>query len=338
MAVSIFFILSGFVMVYNYYKADKIRSCSFIKNIIFSYRKIKKLWILNLLLTSFLTLFWFSEEQNNPLWLLIYKLLLNILLIQEWFPIKDVSINGVSWFLCTILFANFVFPWWIRIIEKYYTKLIAYILTFFCLFLEIVIAVIANDLQSVLWIQQIPFIETNLSGWLVYSFPLSRFLDIVIGYNLAFIFLNIDSLPKKYTNAIQIFALILSFISCIFYNLYNEDLDNHLLSLLTLNFIFTTSSICLVFTFASNDGYLTNLIGNKIFLYFAQISPQIFLIHPIVFCCINKIYYHIPYIDPLPFIDKYGCYINLTIGFLITILCSEIWKNIEQTTFINRHG
>lgn len=52
----------------------------------------------------------------------IFKILVNIFLIQEWFPIQDKALNLVSWYLCVCVFLYFAFPFILTHIEKGYSK------------------------------------------------------------------------------------------------------------------------------------------------------------------------------------------------------------------------
>ena len=83
--VSIFFILSGFLMVYNYFNQNKIKKISFISSLFFSYSKIKKLYILHILCTIAVMIVGFESKD------FIYtsfRFILNCLLIQGYFPIQ----------------------------------------------------------------------------------------------------------------------------------------------------------------------------------------------------------------------------------------------------------
>ena len=46
--VSVFFVLSGFVMVYSYYGKQRIKDLSFFSNVKFAYSKLKRLWLLSI--------------------------------------------------------------------------------------------------------------------------------------------------------------------------------------------------------------------------------------------------------------------------------------------------
>ena len=62
------------------------------------------------------------SHADHHLLLLFVKLLLNLFLIQEWFPLANASINGVSWYLSVSLFCYFLFPYLLHALEKIRNK------------------------------------------------------------------------------------------------------------------------------------------------------------------------------------------------------------------------
>ena len=101
--VSVFFILSGFVMVYSYYNKNRIQISSVTESVCFAFKKLKRLYLLHILCTLAMMLFYFIGDNTSSYINAAVKLFLNALYIQEWFPLDDRSPNTVSWFLCTIL-------------------------------------------------------------------------------------------------------------------------------------------------------------------------------------------------------------------------------------------
>lgn len=100
--VSVFFILSGFVMYYKY--NDKELKCGILKNLLFSIRKIRKLYFLHIITMIFALLI----DKFS-----IREIVLNILLVQTWVPDTRVafSLNSVAWYLSVSFFLYFLFPY-----------------------------------------------------------------------------------------------------------------------------------------------------------------------------------------------------------------------------------
>ena len=106
-SVTLFFILSGFVTTIKENIIDQ--DSSLINCYKYMKKKIAKIYPLHIITTFLMLPFLFVGLGKESIKTAFIKLVLNALLIQEWFPFGEMSINGVSWFLCTIVFANFVF-------------------------------------------------------------------------------------------------------------------------------------------------------------------------------------------------------------------------------------
>ena len=107
--VSVFLVLSGFMMTYSYYHKNRITNISLKDNILFAWKKIRNLYLLHIITMLTMLVFAFIGIKSD-IRILIPKILLNILLLQEWFPLENASINGVSWYLSTAVFTYFLFP------------------------------------------------------------------------------------------------------------------------------------------------------------------------------------------------------------------------------------
>lgn len=345
-AVSVFFVLSGFVMVYSYYKKSRIKKISCFSNVFFAYSKLKKLWYLHLICTFAIVLTWFSENNFEPILYSITKIILNIAMIQGFFPIQGSSINGVSWFLCTILLSYFIFPYYLTLIEKKYSIRFALFVIIFCVVLQYFISSLSFNLSAMIINSSLQdfSIDKNVSSWLVYAFPFSRMLDVIIGYNLGYLFINQKfQLKSIYSTLFETVGLILSILSCLFYIKYNqefsEQLTNNLtfMSLLGLSFVFVFSSIFLVYSFSMQNGYLSNYLTNKITIFFAKISPYGYLLHSVIFYYSYKVLYHIPrYSASELFNNHYIIWGLFLFVFIVTIILSKIWLVLFDKKFENK--
>lgn len=97
--VSVFFVLSGFVIAYNSLKKDNDVKCGVIKNVIYSAKHIRKLYWLHILM-FLLSLFYMFESNAVSL----KSAVMNVLLIQIWNPKMSMTYNGVAWFLSAMTF------------------------------------------------------------------------------------------------------------------------------------------------------------------------------------------------------------------------------------------
>ena len=328
-------------MVYSYYEKNRIKECNLWSNLKFSYSKLKRLWLLHIICTLAMTLFWFVGDKTEPVLKVLLKFILNATWIQEWFPLDQRSINPVSWFLCTIVLGYFIFPWFIQIIERGYSRNKALFVIIICLWAEIVIAYIGTLFPPQQKNVDGLILDPDLTSWLVYHFPLARIFDIIIGFNLGYLFIKRTSnFSEMKTNFWEVIGIILA----VFGNYYFASLaprlevgDNIVISRpeqswgYSLGFVL--SSIILVYSFAMQNGFISRMITNKFTMYLAKISPYGFLIHYVIFRYAMAVYYRISGVESGEFLLKYGCWMNLTIGFVLTVICSEIWMRLYAKFF-----
>jgi peptidoglycan/LPS O-acetylase OafA/YrhL len=99
LAVSYFFVLSGFVLTIVYGDKNKINFASFIRN---RFARIFPLYLLGIILSIF---FGIVRLDLN-----IEDLILNLLFLQNWIPDKFYAINYPAWSLCAEFFFYLSFP------------------------------------------------------------------------------------------------------------------------------------------------------------------------------------------------------------------------------------
>lgn len=117
MGVSIFFVLSGFCMAINYIPRAESLPSSFKGCVRFGCGKIKKLYILHLLMIAYVVFFlWGMPDSFSDVVILI----IHALLLQSLFPSSAVitPYNGVSWFLSTYMFVCMAAPFIIKCLAK----------------------------------------------------------------------------------------------------------------------------------------------------------------------------------------------------------------------------
>ena len=334
--VSLFFVLSGFVMIYSYYDKQRIKKVSLISNVKFAFVKLKRIWLLHILCTCAMLVFCLFGTHTEALWRVIVKFLLNTVWIQEWFPIRGRSPDTISWFICTIFLSYAIFPWVVSKFEKKYSVRKALYYLVVCLILQFLVAYIGTKLSSTFLKNDDSFIEPNLSKWIVYEFPLSRLIDVFIGFNLGYIFLNQkEQFTSHLTTFVEIVGIVLAVIANYYYStksprLYWDKLTEGYdpKSSITWSFIFSFSSILLIYSFAMQNGLISKLLTNKVSLYLAKISIYALFIHIVIFVYLSKVYYHIPGFEKDQFFLTYGCWISITLGFVITIIATEIWMRL----------
>jgi len=109
--VSFFYVLSGFILCYNYPALTERKS--------FWVARFARIWPVHLvtLILSLLAVPWISQL-GHASWR--FTLPANLLLVQAWIPIKGsmLSFNGVSWSLCVEAYFYFCFPWLLILFQR----------------------------------------------------------------------------------------------------------------------------------------------------------------------------------------------------------------------------
>ena len=275
--VSVFLILSGFLMMYSYYKKDLPDNLFFSAK--FSLKKIWKLYILHALLTWLLIPYCWGDTLSWPPEMIVdspkEKLVVNLLLLQSWYPRWTMffSFNGASWYLSTSLFIYFCFPKILKILKKQKSEISPYLCIAIVYILQFVIGYYTSVVHYTMR-------HTNdLALWVTYIFPPYRLGDFIIGCNLCKIYLNNnrkESLNNKIYTLYEIITLAVVAVSLyIFIYPFSFIPSNWYIHTI----MFTPSSIRIVYLFAKKAGLITKLLTNKFMIFIGNISPYGFLIH-----------------------------------------------------------
>ena len=331
--VSVFFILSGFLMTYSYFYTDRLSECGVKCCINFGISKIRKLYPLHIVMllvaVPLLLRNAIGLSGLKRFYIPSIEAIINALLIQAWFPNKDIynSLNGVSWYLSVSLFLYILFPLIICIVRRYKSKWPAYGVIVITLIIQFLFGFISCLLEK-------SFSLDGFVHWFVYIFPLSRLEDFIIGVNLGYIFVNSkgdkeSSLVKG--TFLEITIVIFLIVQWIAYLVNSHNtissavLDPTMApeNWWTLSGYWTISSCALVYLFALNRGVISRFLTNKVLLFIGNCSANAFLIHKMVFS-----YLYI--FESKVFFDIYR-YPTTIICFIITIVCAYMWKRIKNS-------
>jgi peptidoglycan/LPS O-acetylase OafA/YrhL len=284
--VSFFYVLSGFILFYNYHGIKTFR-----QRIGFIIARIARIWPVHLA-TLIITLLAFSYpwgywgEASDKL-----KLLSNIFLIHAWFPYGAYffSFNGPSWSISVELFFYILFPFIIlNFKENYIIKLTISIV--FCLFI-----VMYSDTLS---IPNFSYGNPNLgfATWLPMIFPPIRVPEFLIGMSFAHLWMSHKNSTSKhsiyYVNLTETIVLILSFLVL----RYFQSIVSHIgVGVMTTRWLTNTGAApffgLLIYIFATGRGFISKIIGHRYLVFLGDISFSLYLIHEL---CARFIAQHLP--------------------------------------------
>lgn len=275
--VSFFFILSGFVLSKSY--GQKIADGSFCSRQFFvkQFLKLYPLHIITMLICLLLDarLGVFAE------W---YKILLSALLLQSWIPYDEFYFvaNGLSWFLCDIMFFYYMF------IHIYKRVSLCYINR--TLPISILVVIIA-------YFPIASLVPAGFVNSVLYASPLTRIIDFTLGVALYKIY---ESQPSKRvigklrllnrTHTTMLEVLIMVALACSFFIYQSMEPRYRCAGL----FWFIIPIVIYFFTAIDfRGGVLTSLLHSDILLRLGSISFEFYMIHCIVIRIVNSLFIHV---------------------------------------------
>lgn len=284
--VSVFFVLSGFLMAYQY--SDRMeRQYSISESIQFGIQRIKKLYPLHILMTIVslpITIVQMVMKISDISMIkLMEQIFLQITLLQTWIPIQDYyfSLNGLSWYLSVALFLYIMFP---HVLQKQKEKS------------NRQLAMDSIILYAVIWsliILSVMIFPDNegYKTYFTYVFPPLRLCDFTIGCNFGLLFLrekgNISTKKATFIEGVTIAAIA---VSVIFLNSNPSGLVANILSHSTG--LYLPTSVALVYIFALNKGLFSKVLTNRLLIYLGDISSYGYLIHQRIIAYLIVVFTH----------------------------------------------
>ena len=314
--VSLFLVLSGFLMIYNYRSRELTAAppaC-----IRFGISKIKKLYPLHLLMLLAAVLLDINSLVHQfalkRISRYILKVLLHASLLQAWVPSSSVyfALNGVAWYLSVCLFLYCLFPFILAGIKKWTGQKTAVTWIAAVYAAQFIAGALTKNIGS----------SNSDPSWITYIAPPFRLGDFVIGCALGYLFLN----RKKETgfrmsSALEICSVLLAVLTFIIREHVFSDASDSVW--FRTGMLYTPASIFLIYTFAANNGIITRLLNCRPVLYIGNISPYAYLIHQIVIKYCRRLYLHI-------FGTAMNPWLTLPLCFIITLVCTELYLKIES--------
>lgn len=283
--VSIFYVLSGFLMMYHYDNTEmdlSVGSC-----FRFAINKIKTLYplhIVTMILAAILSIAVFLAHGDGikSYMELALKIVLNVFLLQSWVPdiSVNISLNGVAWYLSSALFLYFMFPYIAALVRKTRFKILA-----LCCAAVLVVEIIG----CVLFISF--FGSSGFAYvWFMYFFPIFRLGDFFAGCCLGRIYSHRPADSEMSVLKYSILEILAAAITAgVFWWLGQGHTDIIHTALHNLTTIYIPISVLWVYLFTVNKGIITILLSRRMLIRLGNISGYIFLIHYIVILYINNL-------------------------------------------------
>lgn len=309
LGVSVFFVMSGFLMFYNY--ENNSLNCSIKKSAMFSINKIKKLYFLHIL-CMLLCIFWtVCILKEYDMFHLVICVIVNTFLIQTLLPANTVyfSLNGVSWYLSASMFIYALFSKFHYKIRKIDSNKKAIMVIAIVYLLQILIGRGSKFIELNCWDFD------NFSKWITYVFPVYRFGDFLIGCCLAYLYMNNEFNISKFR--ITIFEIITVFLILITVLIYQNQFWILGKEQFRYTVLFLPVAACLVMLFALKKGYITNILTCKALVHVGNISSVTFMVHQVIIK-----YYEIYFASDKLF--------EFSITLILTLVISEIYLFITK--------
>lgn len=318
LGVSLFFVLSGFLVLYNHQNDTFCRG----QSLRFAIEHIQNIYPLHILtmcsvivLNIAEPLCYHSLSAANFIKTGV-NAILNIFLLQSWIPSVsiNVSLNGVAWFLSSLFFCYFMFPTISRLIKRIaHKKSYLFAAIAFVLLLQL-----ALTLALVLFNT-----DEDMFRWATYDAPFFRLGGFAVGALAAAMVLHEqnDSRPfiKRYAKLVAIAICFVGFAT----NCWDTFCEpNSVISKMLNNWttIYVPMAASVVVLFFREKNFLTK---SKVLMYIGENSNYFFLIHYAVIKILNSILRATGFTLSKP----WDVVMGILISGLFTVLCTELYKS-----------
>jgi peptidoglycan/LPS O-acetylase OafA/YrhL len=265
--VSFFFILSGFILSFNYKNKLLLKKITFKEFWVARISRIFPLHLFTLLLTVPLFLNDFVTQTITS----VGKLLINMLLLQSFFPLSEIynSFNFVSWSISDEMFFYLMFPIIIAFYFKHKKAVNLPLVLVLTLLIPLGILLAPHYLEH-------RFFYVN---------PLFRIIDFNIGILLYYVYEYkiFDKLLKsiKLATLLEISSVILLILFFIFHR--------HIPQGYRYSCYYWLPMIIIILVFAHKSGYISVLLSNKTIVSLGEVSFGFYLIHVLAFRYISHL-------------------------------------------------
>ena len=317
--VSVFIVLSGFLMYYNY--CHRTICCNdWLQRWYFSVKKIYRLYHLHIItfLAALLIYDCTKWSSVKAATVSILKILTNLTLLQTCIPKSEFyfSFNMVSWYLSLSLFLYLFYPTIQKLLIKISIRTALKLLVCTIL-LQLFISVVLNEYSKEL--SQIPVvISDDIVKWITYISPIYRMGDFFCGCLLGKLYsehyLENIFLRKVYATIIECGLL---FSLPLLLQVYYEKMWPFGLEAFRYSLLWIVVSMGLVYDLAYERGPISWVLSRKIFVFVGNISAYAFLLHQIIIVVLGT---HLKGFMDYPII--------VLVSFAVTVMLSKGYRFI----------
>jgi peptidoglycan/LPS O-acetylase OafA/YrhL len=289
-AVSIFFILSGFVLSYNYSLSESWRFEQFMRYMVARLARIYPVYVLGLFLMAPFVLYpaikwhWIDGVKGS-----IEDLLLNLGLLQAWHPYLATSWNFPAWSLSDEAFFYCCFPWiGLLIWRMSISRGVAAIFLLWVLAMAAPVAATSISLSGVTYASVAePHLDSNpfWSMFVQYD-PLLRLPDFCIGIVLGRVY-NLLVRRKSRLLGRGYWLYLAGFVLEGFAIAYGKTLPH----LWLMNGLFTPFHSLVILGLAFGGGPLAKMLSSRPLVFLGNASYAMFILHAPVFLYLNYFAY-----------------------------------------------
>lgn len=314
-AVSFFYVLSGFILSYTYFKMDEKRD----------YRKylvarVGRVWPLHIVTLAFIVYEFGPSPLMSNGFDAIAKFGANAFLLHSWVPYADwfYSYNWVSWSISTELAFYVTFPAILFFMKKDW-KIVASLAV--AILMAMLGVCITLDLPAR------PSTDAVSSSALLYISPLCRIVEFMVGMLTwkAYSSMREKSQSPLSATALEIGVLALLVLSMVTtHQLWKYDKD--LLPGGVMGWLATAGSFpaiaIAIFVMAKQKGLVSKVLSNKALVYLGEISFSVYMVHQIILRVMGKYYSDLMVADP------FALYFSFWVA---TIIVSAILYHLIET-------
>lgn len=313
--VSVFLVMSGFLMAYRYMEREAPLGLKF------AAKKLDSLYPLHIatMLTKLPIALFNVIGGTLSVATLVVAIVLNIGLVQVWIPWEQMysALNGPSWFMCVIALAYVLFPSLLKVLQGLKTIRSAFLLLASALTVHLLASLVSFVLMSF-------GVKEEYVQWITYYFPPVRCCDFVIGCILGWLYLRKQEqeVTRHSTELQAILQVLCVTLIVISMGLYVDGSTLLGSAPVRYSVLFLPTTVILIWLVASCTGPMERFWSLRWMQWVADLSPYAFLIHGVVLKYIRKLFVVLMPVVP-------GFVVAL-IALAITLACSKGWKLVAS--------